>query len=122
MTTGLTYLCRWTDLPDGGSRGFDPWQQGRDTVFLVRRQDQVWGYLDACPHQDGAVMAWRKDAYLSGDGHHIVCHAHGARFDIATGRCVLGPCLGQALRPVKLVLDPQGACYMASTAYTETTS
>lgn len=114
------YLCHVDDLPDGGAQGFDPWGRGRDTLFLVRRQGQVWGYLDACPHLGGTPMPWRKDAYLSGDGQHIVCHAHGARFDIPTGRCVLGPCLGQALTPVALNLDQHGACHLAPSAPSET--
>lgn len=58
-------------------------------------------------------MAWRKDAYLSGDGQHIVCHAHGARFDIATGVCNLGPCLGHALTPVRLA-EIHGETHLAT--------
>ena len=94
-------LCCLDELREGSSRGFDPWGDGRDTVFIVRRQG-LHGWRNACPHWAGAPMAWRKDAYLSGDGQHIVCHAHGARFDIATGVCTLGPCLGQALTPVPI--------------------
>ncbi|WP_342130908.1 Rieske (2Fe-2S) protein [Hydrogenophaga sp. OTU3427] len=96
------HLCDFDDLPDGKSRGFDTDGRGQDTVLLVRRGERVYAYRDACPHLGGTPMAWRKDAYLSGDGQHIVCHAHGARFDIVTGACVLGPCLGQALEPVSV--------------------
>lgn len=96
------HLCDFDDLPDGDSRGFDPDGRGQDTVLLVRRGERVYAYRDACPHLGGTPMAWRKDAYLSGDGQHIVCHAHGARFDIATGACVLGPCLGQSLERLSI--------------------
>jgi nitrite reductase/ring-hydroxylating ferredoxin subunit len=54
-------------------------------------------------------MAWRRHAYFSGDGHSLMCHAHGARFDPLSGQCTLGPCQGQALRPVALRLDSAGA-------------
>jgi nitrite reductase/ring-hydroxylating ferredoxin subunit len=47
-------------------------------------------------------MAWRKDEYLNAARDRIVCAAHGAQFDIATGVCTLGPCLGQRLEPVVL--------------------
>ncbi len=53
-------------------------------------------------------MAWRKDAYLNGDGTRIVCHAHGAQFDIGSGVCVLGPCVGHALEPVKIEVAEDG--------------
>jgi nitrite reductase/ring-hydroxylating ferredoxin subunit len=73
-----TFLCRFHELADGSSRGFDPWREGMDTVFLVRQGERVHAYRNACPHVDGAPMAWRKDAYLNGDRSRIVCSAHGA--------------------------------------------
>ncbi len=42
-----------------------------------------------------------------------MCAAHGALFDIATGRCVLGPCLGDALTPVPLTLQANGEIHIA---------
>lgn len=113
-------LCHVDDIPDGQSRGFDPDATGRDTVFIVRQGERLHGYRNACPHIDGAPMAWRKDAYLSGDRRHIACHAHGARFDIQTGRCVLGPCLGQSLTPVHLQLLCGGQVLMTGPAHEET--
>ncbi|QBE61846.1 Rieske (2Fe-2S) protein [Pseudoduganella lutea] len=98
------FLCRLDDIPDGASRGFDPWGEGRDTILVVRQGGRVHGWRDACPHYGDTPMAWRKDAYLNGDGTRIVCAAHGAQFDIATGICTLGPCLGQGLRAVALVV------------------
>lgn len=95
-------------IPDGDSRGFDPLKEGRDTVLVVRKGDRLYAYRDACPHHGGTPMAWRKNAYLNGDRSKIVCHAHGAQFDIATGVCTLGPCLGQALESVPVVLLGDG--------------
>ncbi|RUP34155.1 MAG: Rieske (2Fe-2S) protein [Curvibacter sp.] len=101
-------LCHVDELPEGCSRGFDPLQQGQDSVLLVRWQGRFHAYLDACPHHGGTPMAWRKDAYLNAVGDRIVCHAHGAQFDIATGQCTLGPCLGQALTRLPIEQSPQG--------------
>lgn len=106
-------LCAHSDLIDGASRGFDPEGQGSDTVFVVRRGDEVVGYRNACPHVGGAPMAWRKDAYLNADGSRIVCHAHGAQFDIASGLCLLGPCVGQSLQRLAIHVDAQGAVLLA---------
>lgn len=115
-------LCRIDELPDGAARGFDPARTGRDRMFVVRQGAHVVAYRDACPHIDGAPMAWRKDAYLSGDRRHIACHAHGALFDIATGACVLGPCLGRSLSVVALRQLPGGElCIAAEDLFEETT-
>jgi nitrite reductase/ring-hydroxylating ferredoxin subunit len=112
-STGI-FLCSLYEIDDGGSRGFDPKGEGRDTVFVVRQGERVHAWRDSCPHIDGAPMAWRKDAYLSGDRSRIVCSAHGARFDIETGVCTLGPCLGQSLTGVPLDIDGCGAIRLAS--------
>lgn len=107
----MVRLCMADDVPEGGSRGVDAHGEGRDTVLLVRRDGRLYGYLDACPHHGGTPMAWRKDAYLNAAGDRIVCAAHGALFDIPTGVCTLGPCLGQSLTAVALVLAADGAVH-----------
>ena len=111
--TEPVHLCRLDELPDGQSRGFDPTGTGRDTLFIVRQGERLHAWRNACPHVDGAPMAWRKDAYLSGDRRRIVCYAHGAQFDIASGECLLGPCLGQRLSPVVVQLTAAGEVWLA---------
>jgi nitrite reductase/ring-hydroxylating ferredoxin subunit len=90
-------LCRLEDLADGESRGFDPHEVGQDAILLVRRGADVRIYRDHCPHE-GAPMAWRRHKYLNAARDRIVCYAHGAEFDIDTGVCTLGPCLGARLQ------------------------
>ncbi|WP_280189205.1 Rieske (2Fe-2S) protein [Delftia sp. PS-11] len=102
------WLAHIEQLADPGSLGLDPGGTGQDTLMLVRRGSDVFAYLDACPHLGGTPMAWRKNAYLNGDGSRIVCHAHGALFDIATGECLRGPCLGQRLTPLQTVVAQDG--------------
>ena len=43
----------------------------------------------------------------------IECHAHGARFDPATGNCTGGPCDGRALTPLPIE-ERDGAAWLAS--------
>lgn len=113
-------LCRIDSLPDGGARGFDPLGRGHDTVFVVRRGGALHAYLDLCPHYGDTRLPWRKDAYLDAAGEAIVCAAHGARFDIATGHCLLGPCLGRSLTPVPLGLNSNGEVTAATEHLKET--
>lgn len=98
-------LCALDELPEAGARGFRLTGQGADDLFVVRRGELLRAYRNACPHQPGATLPWRRDGYLDAAGGHIVCHGHGARFTLDDGRCVLGPCLGQALEPVALRIE-----------------
>lgn len=117
----MTHLCHQQELAEGQARGFDPGRRGQDSVLLVRHAGRLHAWRDACPHVDGAPLAWRKDAYLSTDRQHIVCYAHGARFDIATGQCISGPALGQALTRVPLQLQNDGEVHLAAPHFQETT-
>ena len=109
---GAGFLCHAAELAEGQSRGFDPWGEGRDTVLLVRHGGAVYGWRDACPHHGGTPMAWRKDAYLNADRNRIVCAAHGAQFDIASGACTLGPCMGQSLQRIDIVITTEHEIYI----------
>lgn len=106
------FLCLQEHIAEGGARGFDPYGQGRDTVLVVRWRGALTAWLNRCPHLDVA-MQYRKDRFMSGDGQHIVCFAHGALFRPDTGACVLGPCLGQALQRQTLTVDEHGGVWLA---------
>lgn len=103
----LVDLCRIDDLPASGARGFDLRGNGRDTLFVLRHGDGLRAYFNLCPHL-GSSLPWQKDKYLNAESTRIVCHAHGAQFDIDTGECVLGPALGKRLFPVELSVETDG--------------
>ena len=107
-------LCSAGDLAavgEGRARGFDPGHAGQDSVFVVRHRGRLRAWRNACPHIDGAPMAWRKDAYTNAAGTHIVCSAHGALFEPATGRCVQGPCMGQGLTAIEIDIRSDGSVW-----------
>jgi ketohexokinase len=91
-------LCRLDDLADPGSRGLVlPLADGTDLDgFVVRRGARVFAYRNACPHT-GAPLEWRAHQFLDADGRFVQCALHGALFEPADGRCVHGPCVGDAL-------------------------
>lgn len=96
-------LCALDDLPDGGSRGL--LRQGLDDrLCVVRQGDEVFVWLNDCPHEH-RPMEYRQDRFLSADGSHIVCYAHSAHFDIRTGHCFAGPCTGRYLTRVLARLE-----------------
>ena len=84
-------------IPDGGSRNFViELKAGRFHGFVVRQGDAVYGYVDRCPHM-GMPLAHGLDDYLTEDSRLIECDWHGALFDVASGKCVGGPCVGAGL-------------------------
>ena len=90
-------LCALADIPDPGSKGFI-FRSG-DYLFLgfiVRKDDELYGYVDRCPHT-GLPLAPVPDRYLTRENDLILCGSHGALFRIGDGLCVGGPCPGRLL-------------------------
>lgn len=86
-------LCALADIPEGGSKGF--LLAGRK-LFAVKQLGKVYLYRNSCPHL-GIPLEWVEDQFLDSSGTMIQCANHGALFVIKTGKCVAGPCSGQAL-------------------------
>ena len=96
------FLCQQEDLLLHHARGFQLEEYDKK-IFLVHNEQGMFAYWDACPHYpSGTPLPWKKDEYLSPDKKHIVCYAHKAMFNIQTGECTKGVCLGQALVSIPL--------------------
>jgi len=107
VLTGV--LCNLSELKDGNSYGFDPFGTGKDSVFLFLEGQNIRAYFDICPHYGETSLAWKKNAYLTADKSNIFCSAHGALFEVASGKCIAGPCLGQSLQAIDVVVSKDGA-------------
>lgn len=107
------YLCPQDSIVEGGARGFDPHLKGHDTLLVVRWKGALSAWRNLCPHLDVA-MQYRKDRFMSAEGRHIVCYAHGALFRPDSGVCVLGPCLGQSLQRQTITVDEQGGVWLCT--------
>ena len=93
-------------LPAGDSVRFP--LDARREGFAVRAPDgSVHAYVNICPHRLQPVDI--GDGRLWTNAGQIECHAHGARFDPATGACTGGPCDGRPLTPLPLQLHDDAA-------------
>jgi len=105
-------LCHMNELDDPGSKGFELEHDNGEQLllFLVKKQGQVYGYKNKCPHA-GVNLDWQADEFLDMDKALIQCSVHGALFQIDSGRCVGGPCNGDYLDGIELDIDDQGDIY-----------
>ena len=74
-----------------------------DRLCVVRQGEQVFAWLNDCPHEH-RPLGWKRHEFLSGDNSHIVCYAHSAHFDIHSGHCFAGPCTGEHLLRVPITV------------------
>jgi len=101
------------DIDDPGCREFavgdGDWPfQG----FVVRQGDAVYAYQNHCAHA-GHPLNWAEDTFLTRDKNAIICMSHGATFEIDTGLCFAGPCVGKSLRSVDVDVE-DGVVYVTA--------
>lgn len=95
-----TPLARLEDIADGGTRGFTLGEGDWPLRgLLVRHGPTAVAFVNQCPHA-GHRLNFLPDRFLTPDGERILCLSHGAQFDKRSGECVLGPCVGEALKPL----------------------
>jgi nitrite reductase/ring-hydroxylating ferredoxin subunit len=109
---GRICLGSVSDIADGQAKGFDPFNTGKDTLFVVRKGQQIVAYTDICPHYGTTSLPWKRHQYLDASNEFIVCAAHGALFDVNSGLCVRGACKGQSLHKVNTEILPGGELWV----------
>ncbi len=98
-------ICALEDIPNNQAKGFSI-ESGSDTFefFVVRKNGKLYGYINRCPHT-GVNLEWQPNQFLDNSGDLIQCSTHGAQFRIKDGCCVAGPCTGDRLRTVNVILE-----------------
>ena len=89
---------------DAGSPGSEPWP-----IMVTRKGGKFYGYENACPH-GGTRLDIVPGEFLDEEGNFIACGKHKAMFDLDTGHCFIGPCQGQALTAIDLIVDDGDIC------------
>jgi nitrite reductase/ring-hydroxylating ferredoxin subunit len=99
-------------IPDGQGREyiFGP-AYDAFRMFVVRRGEQVFGYLNVCPHFS-LPLNYRPDQFTTRDGE-ILCSMHFALFRFDDGVCIAGACPGRSLDPVHVEVTPDGTLRIA---------
>lgn len=100
-----TTLCALADIADPGSKDFRFRADDRLFAgFVVRRDEDVFGYVDSCPHA-GWPLAGPSGRHLTRENDRILCAGHGALFRIEDGVATSGPCAGQRLAGWAVVVE-----------------
>ncbi len=92
-------LCNINEIPDGGAYATEDVLQS--PVVLIRRADQVWAYLNQCPHFS-IPLDFEPGVFCTYETSWIMCAHHSAMFRFEDGVCVDGPCEGAALTRVEV--------------------
>jgi nitrite reductase/ring-hydroxylating ferredoxin subunit len=96
-------ICTLEQLPEGEPRGFALAGEPPLALILLRCGDSVLAYRNSCPHT-GVNLEWQPDRFLDISGRYLQCATHGALFRPGDGYCVRGPCAGDSLEGLPVVV------------------
>ncbi|MBF0335764.1 MAG: Rieske 2Fe-2S domain-containing protein [Alphaproteobacteria bacterium] len=101
----MTPLCPVESIEDPGSAGFviETTDGRKRAIMVVQANGHLRGYVNHCPHR-GHPLDFTPGRFLDLTRTFVLCASHGALFSVETGRCLAGPCLGDGLEPVALVV------------------
>ena len=74
-----------------------------ESLILYRQAGAVRAWLNVCPHA-GRRLDWAPGQFLKSREGLLVCAVHGASFELMKGECMAGPCRGESLRPVAVIV------------------
>jgi nitrite reductase/ring-hydroxylating ferredoxin subunit len=76
----------------------------REALLLRDREGCLRAYLNRCQHLPIPLDSGGRN-FLTGNGEHLQCRTHGARYRLDDGYCVDGPCVGRALEPLAIEVE-----------------
>lgn len=97
-------LCKTNEISAPGSKGIEISLNGEIIqLYVVHKDGQFHAYINRCPHT-GVNLDWQGNQFLDMENVFIQCSTHDALFEISTGRCISGPCIGKNLTPVEITV------------------
>ncbi|TCB08104.1 Rieske (2Fe-2S) protein [Acinetobacter sp. ANC 4641] len=103
-------ICMTEDIPEREARSFE--SNKGETVFVTQRDGMFYAYKNLCPHLQ-VELEFLENQFLDQDQEFIQCSTHGALFNVETGECISGPCLGESLQKVELRVHSDGGIYLS---------
>lgn len=106
-------LATLDDLATGGFAAAEAPVDGSVEALILHRDPAggVRAWLNVCPHA-GRRLDWAPGKFILSKDGLLVCAVHGASFETVGGVCTAGPCRGESLRAVAVVVR-DGAVWLA---------
>ena len=82
---GLIELAQVEQLPAGVMKSFPV---GGKQILVTNFEGRYYAVDNKCPHAGGKLSEGTLE------GKFVTCPNHGSKYDVTTGKCVLGPKIG----------------------------
>lgn len=94
-------------LADGKARGFQVKVKGKILQGLVvQKGNAFFAYRNECRHL-AITLDLNDEQFFNAEGTHLQCQMHGATYEIESGECIAGPCVGAFLEKLELRVEEE---------------
>lgn len=98
-------ICAADTLTDGASLKFRVKEQEHAVeAFLIRFEGRYYAYRNRCAHM-ALTLDMDDNDFFTIDSRELICKTHAATYSPDTGVCVGGPCYGESLEPVPILVQ-----------------
>lgn len=105
----MNKICMTEEIPEREARSYET--NNGETIFITQRDGSFYAYQNLCPHLQ-TELEFLENKFLDADGEFIECSTHGALFDVESGECISGPCMGDKLEKVDIKVHSDGGIYL----------
>ena len=98
-------LCSIDDIENNTAKELS-FRSGNDLydIFIQNHDGNIYAYVNVCPHA-GTPLNMEEGRFMEKSGKYLMCHTHGALFQLDDGLCVAGPCNGAKLQAVAVKVE-----------------
>jgi|SaaInl5LU_22_DNA_1037371.scaffolds.fasta_scaffold03254_6 nitrite reductase/ring-hydroxylating ferredoxin subunit len=86
-------LCTTSDFQDSQAREFE---LNGQSIILISWYGAWYAYINNCPHANWPLNL-DPDVFFDSDRQFLQCSNHMALFEVKSGICQAGPCVGDRL-------------------------
>ena len=108
----MTFLCKIESLRDPGTQNVVLVEAPDELdIIIVQTGGTRHADINSCPHEHIPLEKYTNH-FLTEHKKYLLCSGHGARFVLATGECISGPCFARSLTRLPIE-ELDGAIYLA---------
>tara|TARA_S200000501_G_C20476147_1_gene591766 strand:- start:185 stop:523 length:339 start_codon:yes stop_codon:yes gene_type:complete len=103
------YICNPKNLIEGGKGfKFEVFLSGQKySAFVIKYKGKFFSYINSCAHLHHELDLI-DGFFFDSTGDYLICSSHGALYEISSGVCVAGPCVGRKLVSLNILVKNVG--------------
>lgn len=91
-------ICSTQDIEENETQEFE--LEGQ-SIILVNWLGSWFAYLNNCPHANWPLNI-QPNVFFDSEKKFLQCSNHMALFEVESGECKAGPCVGDRLTPIAI--------------------